>query len=82
LADDSKPYPQIARDRIKGGQALRYLMDVADGKAEPDAVRVTAARFLVNKILPELKAEDAATGETADRLIVETVQYAQGADSK
>lgn len=51
-----KPYPQIAGARIKADLLRKRLEDHALGKCEMSATQVTAARALLAKVLPDLKA--------------------------
>ncbi len=63
MAQDSKTYPQVSRDRIKGGMALTYILDVVEGaETAPDKVRLDACFKVLAKVLPDLKAVE-VTGE-------------------
>jgi hypothetical protein len=62
-----KPYPQKARERIKAGKILTKLQDSIIGVEGPegdliypelDAQQVAAARILLGKVLPDLKATE------------------------
>jgi hypothetical protein len=49
-------YPELCRQRISGSKALTRLLDVANGKADPDPARDQVCFRLLNKVLPDLKA--------------------------
>lgn len=44
------------RQQIKTGVAVKYLNDVVAGTEEANAVRVNAAKFLIQKTIPDLPA--------------------------
>jgi hypothetical protein len=45
------------RESIRVGKAIKYLHDVVDGTEEANAVRVNAAKFLINKVVPDPRPE-------------------------
>lgn len=62
-----KPYPEIARDRIDAAKTLKRLADHLDGKADLSATQVQAARILLGKVIPDLKAIE-HSGEVAQKV--------------
>lgn len=56
MADESVPYPDIVKRRIRAGKSLSYLNGVVDGSEEPNSVRVRAAIGLLAKVAPDMKA--------------------------
>lgn len=58
-----KPYPLKARERIQAGMILDRLEKHILGEVEMSATQVNAARVLLNKALPDLKAIE-HSGET------------------
>lgn len=56
------PYPEKARERIKASKIIGRLIQHIDGEIDLSATQVQAARVLLNKTLPDLKAVD-HTGE-------------------
>lgn len=52
MPSETKTWPQITRDRFEASGARQYLVDVADGNVKPDGLRVRAAEFILNKVLP------------------------------
>jgi len=62
----TKPYPEIGRDRIKANILLKRLHDHAVGACDMSATQVTAARVLLGKVIPDMKAvEHKLPGGTA-----------------
>ena len=59
-----QPYPQKARDRMCATKIIDKLMACVEGKIAMDAQQIAAARILLNKVLPDLKAIE-FTGEIA-----------------
>lgn len=58
-----KPYPQKARERIAATKIITKLQKCVEGDIEMDAQQVAAARILLSKVLPDLKATE-FSGET------------------
>lgn len=58
-----KPYPKIAGERIKADLLRKRLENHALGKCEMTATQVQAARILLAKVIPDLKAIE-HSGET------------------
>ena len=52
------PLPQKWRDSIRSGVLIKRLKDHACGKAEMTSTQIQAARILLSKTLPDLKAVD------------------------
>ena len=46
------------RDRIKTGLLLKRLQDHVEGKVEMTQTQLQAARILLGKVLPDMKAVD------------------------
>lgn len=51
-----RSYPSKARDRIKASLVIEKLNRFVMGECEMSAHQVNAARILLNKVLPDLKA--------------------------
>jgi len=47
---------QKTRDKIKASQLINRLVKHVDGEVELSATQVNAARILLNKVIPDLKA--------------------------
>lgn len=65
-ANRRKPYPDIARERIEAAKLLKRLQDHADGACEMTNTQVQAARILLGKVIPDLKAVE-ISGEITTR---------------
>jgi len=76
---EDTPFPRIISDRIKAGQALPYLLDVADGKEKPVEGRVRVCLALLNKVVPDVRSMvmDLRVTE-APRLIMEMPKLTNG----
>lgn len=61
-ANRRKPYPTVARDRIQSAILLERLQNHVVGQVEMSATQVQAARILLGKVIPDLKAIE-HTGE-------------------
>jgi hypothetical protein len=55
-ANRRKPYPEIGRQRIDAAKLLEKLKDHALGECEMSATQVQAARILLGKVIPDMKA--------------------------
>ena len=53
----SGSYPEKCRERVKAGNALTYLIDVANGDAKPVQGRIDTCKYLLNKAWPDLPKE-------------------------
>lgn len=53
---DRKAYPEKAKDRIKAGMMVGRLYKHVMGEIEMSATQVNAAKILLNKVLPDMKA--------------------------
>lgn len=51
-----KPYPEVARERIEGAKLLNKLANHAEGLCEMTATQIQAAKILLAKVVPDLKA--------------------------
>lgn len=51
-----KPYPQVAQARIKAAILLDRLQNHAVGKLEMTQTQIAAAKILLGKVVPDLKA--------------------------
>lgn len=60
-------HDEETRKRIKATQLVNRLHSIAMGEVEADPTQVQAARALLNKVLPDLKAvEVGGTGENGE----------------
>jgi len=55
-------HSEETRAKIKAGNLITRLYKIAMGEVEADATHINAAKTLLNKVLPDLKAVD-HTGE-------------------
>ena len=51
-----KPYPDKAKERIQAGMILGRLIKHVMGEIEMSATQVNAAKILLGKVLPDMKA--------------------------
>jgi len=65
-----KPYPEKARDRIRSSKIITKLQECVHGKTEMSPQQVAAARILLGKTLPDLKATE-FVGRLDANIIVE-----------
>ena len=56
--NETRPYPQRARERITGSKVLTRLIDHVEGKIELTASQVNAARILLGKVLPDVRTTE------------------------
>ena len=54
MATNPKPYPQIAKDRIRATKLITRLQKCALGKVEMKATEISAAKTLLDKVIPNL----------------------------
>ena len=57
-ANRRKPYPEVARERIKAALLLEKLENHVLGSAALTATQVNAAKILLGKVIPDMKAID------------------------
>ena len=73
---------QDTRDKIQASLLIKRLEDHVNAeKPILDSSQVNAAKALLNKVLPDLKAVE-HTGEDGGPLQVQIVRYADSPDSK
>ena len=77
MADKHKRgYPAKARDKIKATQIITRLHEcILDGKVL-DAQEIAAARILLSKVLPDMRATE-VTGEVEQRVTVDEEKLAK-----
>ena len=61
------------RAKIKGDRVLEILHDIAEGGDKHDAARVTAAKVLLDRILPTLQSTDLTSN--GESITVERVAF-------
>lgn len=59
-------HPEEVRNKIQASALINRLQDAVDGKAELTAVQVNAAKALLNKVLPDLKATELTGADGRD----------------
>jgi hypothetical protein len=61
-ANRRKPYPDVARERIKASLLLEKLENHVLGSTEMTASQVNAAKILLGKVIPDMKAIEHSGG--------------------
>jgi len=66
MASETKPHKQRTIERIRAGGIVTRLMKHVKGELEMSSTQVQAARILLNKALPDLKAVE-HSGEVSSK---------------
>lgn len=71
-----KNHDEETRKKIKAGVLIDRLTKAAEGKLDLTPAQVTAARALLNKVLPDLKAvELSGSGENGEHEVIFKTVY-------